>query len=68
MPWPAGRHVNELAMVSPAKQPPLRGIKLILKVLPLANSPGGHRLGVNSLAFDGDNSILYATIPMTSGL
>lgn len=32
---------------------------LTVKVLPLANSPGGHRLGVNSLAFDSDNSILY---------
>ncbi|OBT94260.1 hypothetical protein VE01_07849 [Pseudogymnoascus verrucosus] len=29
-------------------------------VLPLANSPGGHRLGVNGLAVDGENSILYS--------
>ncbi|KEF55592.1 uncharacterized protein A1O9_08342 [Exophiala aquamarina CBS 119918] len=28
-------------------------------VLPLASSPGGHRLGVNGLAFDEDRSILY---------
>ncbi|KIX08377.1 uncharacterized protein Z518_03033 [Rhinocladiella mackenziei CBS 650.93] len=28
-------------------------------VLPLASSPGGHRLGVNGLAFDDDRSILY---------
>ncbi|MCJ1311824.1 hypothetical protein MMC25_005497 [Agyrium rufum] len=28
-------------------------------VLPLANSPGGHRLGVNGLAVDRDRSILY---------
>ncbi|CAL3962511.1 unnamed protein product [Diplocarpon coronariae] len=28
-------------------------------VLPLANSPGGHRLGVNGLAVDSDQSILY---------
>ncbi|RMD43753.1 hypothetical protein DV735_g1314, partial [Chaetothyriales sp. CBS 134920] len=28
-------------------------------VLPLASSPGGHRLGVNGLAFDHQNSILY---------
>jgi WD repeat-containing protein 48 len=27
-------------------------------VLPLANSPGGHRLGVNGLAVDSDQSIL----------
>jgi hypothetical protein len=27
-------------------------------VLPLANSPGGHRLGVNGLAVDSDHSIL----------
>lgn len=27
-------------------------------VLPLANSPGGHRLGVNGLAVDSQNSIL----------
>lgn len=27
-------------------------------VLPLANSPGGHRLGVNGLAVDADQSIL----------
>ncbi len=27
-------------------------------VLPLANSPGGHRLGVNGLAIDTDRSIL----------
>ncbi|KAL3421033.1 UBP9-binding protein [Phlyctema vagabunda] len=29
-------------------------------VLPLANSPGGHRLGVNGLAVDSDQSILYS--------
>ncbi|KAK5111834.1 hypothetical protein LTR85_011732 [Meristemomyces frigidus] len=29
-------------------------------VLPLANSAGGHRLGVNGLAVDCDNSILYS--------
>ncbi|KAI9821832.1 MAG: hypothetical protein M1827_002414 [Pycnora praestabilis] len=29
-------------------------------VLPLANSPGGHRLGVNGLAVDSDNSLLYS--------
>ncbi|KAK3677881.1 hypothetical protein LTR78_001976 [Recurvomyces mirabilis] len=29
-------------------------------VLPLANSAGGHRLGVNGLAVDSDNSILYS--------
>ena len=28
-------------------------------VLPLANSPGGHRLGVNGLAVDADRSILF---------
>ncbi|KIW81880.1 hypothetical protein Z517_04906 [Fonsecaea pedrosoi CBS 271.37] len=28
-------------------------------VLPLASTPGGHRLGVNGLAFDDDRSILY---------
>ncbi|KIV87431.1 hypothetical protein PV11_02976 [Exophiala sideris] len=28
-------------------------------VLPLASSPGGHRLGVNGLAYDNDRSILY---------
>lgn len=30
-----------------------------LLVLPLANSPGGHRLGVNGLAIDADRSILW---------
>jgi WD repeat-containing protein 48 len=30
-------------------------------VLPLANSPGGHRLGVNSLAVD-RQGVLYASI------
>lgn len=29
-------------------------------MLPLANSPGGHRLGVNGLAVDSDQSILYS--------
>ncbi|KAK5129332.1 hypothetical protein LTR08_003590 [Meristemomyces frigidus] len=29
-------------------------------VLPLADSAGGHRLGVNGLAVDSDNSILYS--------
>lgn len=29
-------------------------------VLPLANSAGGHRLGVNGLAVDANNSILYS--------
>ncbi|TVY15335.1 UBP9-binding protein [Lachnellula arida] len=29
-------------------------------VLPLANSPGGHRLGVNGLAVDSHQSILYS--------
>ncbi|CAG8971014.1 hypothetical protein HYALB_00009865 [Hymenoscyphus albidus] len=29
-------------------------------VLPLANSPGGHRLGVNGLAVDCEQSILYS--------
>src|SRR5205809_1121811 len=28
-------------------------------VIPLANSPGGHRLGVNGLALDHERSILY---------
>ncbi|KAG8527502.1 uncharacterized protein KY384_007654 [Bacidia gigantensis] len=32
----------------------------ICYVLPLANSPGGHRLGVNGLAVDAENSILYS--------
>ena len=31
-------------------------------VLPLANSPGGHRLGVNGLAIDQDRSILFVTL------
>ena len=35
-----------------------------ITVLPLANSPGGHRLGVNGLAVDSDRSILFAsTLP-----
>jgi hypothetical protein len=33
------------------------------EVLPLANSAGGHRLGVNGLAVDSHNSILYAHSP-----
>ena len=33
------------------------------KVLPLANSPGGHRLGVNGLAVDSDRSILSVRSP-----
>ena len=32
-------------------------------MLPLANSPGGHRLGVNGLAVDVDQSILYDRTP-----
>lgn len=31
---------------------------LFVIVLPLANSPGGHRLGVNGLAVDSEHSIL----------
>ncbi|KAF2428605.1 WD repeat protein-like protein [Tothia fuscella] len=34
--------------------------KRISYVLPLANSTGGHRLGVNGLAVDSQNSILYS--------
>ncbi|KAI4687762.1 uncharacterized protein J4E88_003353 [Alternaria novae-zelandiae] len=34
--------------------------KRISYVLPLANSAGGHRLGVNGLAVDPQNSILYS--------
>ncbi|KAF2761584.1 WD40 repeat-like protein [Pseudovirgaria hyperparasitica] len=34
--------------------------KRISYVLPLANSAGGHRLGVNGLAVDSANSILYS--------
>ncbi|KAF2745496.1 WD repeat protein-like protein [Sporormia fimetaria CBS 119925] len=34
--------------------------KRISYVLPLANSAGGHRLGVNGLAVDAANSILYS--------
>lgn len=34
--------------------------KRISYVLPLANSPGGHRLGVNGLTVDSDQSILYS--------
>lgn len=33
-------------------------ILIVTIVLPLANSPGGHRLGVNGLAVDNENSIL----------
>jgi hypothetical protein len=33
-------------------------ISVRVTVLPLANSPGGHRLGVNGLAVDSDQSIL----------
>ena len=32
-------------------------------VLPLANQTGGHRLGVNGLAVDEANSILYGSPP-----
>jgi hypothetical protein len=35
------------------------GFSFCAIVLPLANSPGGHRLGVNGLAVDKDQSILY---------
>lgn len=31
----------------------------ILSVLPLAKAAGGHRLGVNGLAVDPNNAILY---------
>jgi hypothetical protein len=31
-------------------------------VLPLANSPGGHRLGVNGLAVDSTQSILCVVL------
>lgn len=33
---------------------------MVLAVLPLANSAGGHRLGVNGLAVDSDKSVLYS--------
>lgn len=36
-------------------------------VLPLANSAGGHRLGVNGLAVDPANSILYVTCAAVVG-
>lgn len=35
-----------------------------LLVLPLANSPGGHRLGVNGLAIDTDRSILLGNVKL----
>lgn len=35
-----------------------RLIHFCVAVLPLANSPGGHRLGVNGLAVDAERSIL----------
>ena len=37
-------------------------------MLPLADSAGGHRLGVNGLAVDTDNSILYVSSNAVTGL
>ena len=40
--------------------PYLRSILIVILriVLPLADSPGGHRLGINGLAVDSDQSVL----------
>lgn len=40
----------------------------IYLVLPLANSPGGHRLGVNGLAVDSDRSILWGTFSVQASI
>ena len=43
-------------------------LTVILRVvLPLADSPGGHRLGINGLAVDSDQSVLWVnTRPLSS--
>ncbi|KAK5687495.1 hypothetical protein LTS10_001633 [Elasticomyces elasticus] len=41
-------------------QPIVRPVRAVAAVLPLANSTGGHRLGVNGLAVDTTNSLLYS--------
>lgn len=55
--WRA-RPANGSAMVSAPHSYFRKLSSYTLLVLPLANSPGGHRLGVNGLAIDTDRSIL----------
>ena len=56
--WRA-RLASESAMVCILKLNSLQSAELTHSlVLPLANSPGGHRLGVNGLTIDPDRSIL----------
>ncbi|KAI9770607.1 MAG: hypothetical protein M1840_003199 [Geoglossum simile] len=50
--------VRALPDLITSARPTLTNIALV--VLPLANSPGGHRLGVNGLAIDSDQSVLYS--------
>ena len=57
--WPE-RNANASAMVSvPPCSDTSSSLTSVRTVIPLANSPGGHRLGVNGLAVDQDHSILY---------
>ena len=59
--WRA-RPANGSAMVSGPHSHCKQPSSPTLLVLPLANSPGGHRLGVNGLAIDIDRLILWGNI------
>ena len=59
--WRA-RPANGSAMVSAPHSDGWGPSSQTLLVLPLANSPGGHRLGVNGLAIDAERSILWEAI------
>jgi len=48
-----------MVCVPPVLQAHPLSLTSVRTVIPLANSPGGHRLGVNGLAVDQDHSILY---------
>ena len=57
--WPK-RNASASAMVCvPSSSDTSSSLTSVRTVIPLANSPGGHRLGVNGLAIDQDHSILY---------
>lgn len=57
--WPE-RNASASAMVCvPPCSDTSSSLTSLRTVIPLANSPGGHRLGVNGLAVDQDHSILY---------
>ncbi|KAI5265056.1 WD40 repeat-like protein [Aureobasidium subglaciale] len=59
---PSGEATSSEALTPHAKVVDMarKARQRISYVLPLTNSAGGHRLGVNGLAVDSDNSILYS--------